>query len=317
MKNIIVAVLAGIFLTAAPVAAAPVEFSGSASVKYEVVNKPDTPLEPNTMYTITLRGEKKIAPGLSVFARLGMQQVNQPGFSDSDYNLAAYNADTRFVAAIDQYGLIYKKNNWAFKLGRQDIGIGVTTLLYNRSETNIGKDAFVEGLALTGNMGALDISAIFAKENSLWTPNNRLFAIRGGVNLSKNAGMGVTLAQYQYYEGDTTQHWAIDGSVKSGKHKLTAEYTQSNKSSENMAYALIWSYGFNDRTTFYLTNFRVEANGDMGAQSEYNNNNRGFHYGITHSFSDALSLEIIYKDQYGLTDNAKNTKFETTLRHTF
>ena len=108
MKNIIVAVLAGIFLTAAPVAAAPVEFSGSASVKYEVVNKPDTPLEPDTMYTITLRGEKKIAPGLSVFARLGMQQVTQPGFSDSDYNLAAYNADTRFVAAIDQYGLIYK-----------------------------------------------------------------------------------------------------------------------------------------------------------------------------------------------------------------
>ena len=189
--------------------------------------------------------------------------------------------------------------------------------LANNHSGDYGKDAFVEGLALTGNMGALDISAIFAKENSLWTPNNRLFAIRGGVNLSKNAGMGVTLAQYQYYEGDTTQHWAIDGSVKSGKHKLTAEYTQSNKSSENMAYALIWSYGFNDRTTFYLTNFRVEANGDMGAQSEYNNNNRGFHYGITHSFSDALSLEIIYKDQYGLTDNAKNTKFETTLRHTF
>ena len=317
MKNIIATIMVGFLLTAAPVAAAPVEFSGSASVKYEVVNHAYTPLEPNTMYTATLRGEKKISSGLSVFARFGVQQVTRPGFSDSDYNLAAYGADTSLVAAIDQYGLIYKKNNLAFKFGRQDIGIGVTTLLYNRSETNIGKDAFVEGLALNGSIGAVDISAIFARENSLWTPNNSLYAVRGGYNLSKNTGLGVTLAQYQYYDGDTTRHWAIDGSLKSGKHKLTAEYTQSNRSSENMAYALIWSYGFNDKTNFYVTNFRVEANGDMGAQSEYNNNNRGFHYGITHSFSDTLSLEIIYKDQYGLTDNAKNTKFETTLRHTF
>ena len=312
MKNILALVLAGILITAAPASAAPVEFSGSTSFKYEVVNKPDSPLEPNMMYTIMLKGEKKIAPGLSAYARLGSQQVTHPGFSDSDYNLAAYDPNATSLAAIDQYGLVYKKGGLSFNFGRQDVGIGLTTLLYNRPETNVGKDAFVEGLSINGK-----ISSIFARENSLWTPNNSLFAIRGGYSLSKNTTLGATLGQYQYINGDMSRHWAVNGTVKSGKHTWTAEYTQSNNSTDNMAYVLTWSYDLNKKTSFYVTNLRVEANGDMGKQSEYYNNNRGFRYGLNHSFSEKLSLEIIYNDLFSLSDNTKNTKFETTLKYTF
>ncbi len=61
----------------------------------------------------------------------------------------------------------------------------------------------------------------------------------------------------------------------------------------------------------------MEANGDMGKQSEYDTNNRGVYYGLTHAFSDKLSLELVYKDQYTLADNAKNTKVEVKLTNTF
>ena len=185
MKNIAAIIMAGLFITTAPVAAAPVEITGSTSVKYEVINQADAPLEPNTMYTITLKGTKNIAPGLSVYARLGAQHVNQPGFMDSDYTLSAYPPDTTTVAAIDQYGLLYKKGNLAFNLGRQAANIGTTAILYSRADTNIGINAFVEGLSINGKVGAMDIFAIAAQENSLWTPNNSLYALRGGYNLSK------------------------------------------------------------------------------------------------------------------------------------
>ncbi|HWR30370.1 MAG TPA: hypothetical protein VN631_11100 [Negativicutes bacterium] len=318
MRQAMVGAMAGIIFAFSSVAvAAPVEVTGSLSSKYETINAPDSPLESSLMTTLTLRAEKKIAPGLSLYTRFAAQYVTQPLLGAPDYNMDVYGPDTKTVVALDQYGLIYQKNNWTYKLGRQDYGIGVTTLLYNRADTNIGKEALVEGLSFNGAIGSVELSGVLAQENSLWTSNNQLYALRVGCNLSKNVNVGATWAQYHYNNSDTTNHWDLDTTLKFGKGSLTAEYAQSDRSAENTAYAVTAKYDFTDKTAFYITNFRVEANGDMGGQSEFNNNNRGFHYGLTHSLSDSLSLEVVYKDQYSLLDDSKNTKFETTLKYTF
>lgn len=97
--------------------------------------------------------------------------------------------------------------------------------------------------------------------------------------------MGHDVGRYQDSSAGSTNHWALDGTYTAGKHTWTAEYTQSNRSNDNRAYAVTWEYGFDDKTAVYSTGFRVETNGDMGQQSDFDNNNRGLYYGIKHQLS--------------------------------
>ena len=314
-KNLLAVLLTGILAAAAPAGAAPLEISGTATLKYEADSAANMPTEAGTMYTITLRGEQKLSPNFSVFARIGAQYATNPALAD--FNQAAYSQNTKAVVALDQYGFIYKPNKLTFTFGRQPAIIGTTALLYQRHEENIGNSAFVEGLSIQGKVGSVDLSAIAARENNLWLPNNSLYAIRGGVDLSKNWAAGLTLARYKYNDGNASNHWAVDTTATFGKTSMTAEYTQSNLSADNSAYAVTLNYDFNGKTALYVTNFRVGANGDMGGQGEFDNNNRGFYYGLTHAFNDKLSLEITYKDQVLMSDNSKNSKWEVFLRNSF
>ena len=234
-----------------------------------------------------------------------------------DYDLSVYGVDNKAVAGIDQFGLLYKTDKLELNLGRQDVIVGVTELLYKRDVTNIGNNAFVDGLSLKAKIGAVTVAAIAATEGNIWLPNNSFYAVRGGYSLSKNTNLGFTLAQYQYYNAERSQHWDMDGRVMFGKHSVTAEYAQSNCSTANRAYAITWNYKLNEKTALYITNFRVEANGDMGKQSEYDNDNRGFYYGMTHEFKDNLSLDVVYKDQVALAENSNNSKVEVTLKKSF
>ena len=77
------------------------------------------------------------------------------------------------------------------------------------------------------------------------------------------------------------------------------------------------NYDLNGKTAVYLTHFRVEANADMGGQSDFDNDNRGIYYGLTHAFNDKLSLEVIFKDQVLLSDDSKNSKLEIWLKNNF
>jgi hypothetical protein len=316
MKNLIAAILAGLVVTTTVVgAAAPLELSGTANIKYESDSADNTSTESGAMYTFTLKGVQKIGPNLSLYARLGAQYASNPSLGD--FNRDTYGQDTKGVFAIDQFGLIYKPDKLTFTLGRQEAVIGTTALLYKRSEENIGKDAFVDGLSVSGNIGAVSIWGIAAKENNAWLNNNSLYALRGGIDLSKNTNVGLTWGQYLYNGADTTNHWAIDATITFGKSTLIGEYTQSDRSSDNHAYAATWNYDFNGKTAIYITNFRAEANGDMGGQGEFDANNRGFYYGVTHAFNDHTSMEVTYKDQVSLADNSKNSKIEVWLKNKF
>ena len=152
MKTYIATIMTGLMFAMMPVGtAAPMEISGDVSVKYEADTAENTATESGMMYTLTLKGEKKIGKGLSLYGRLGAQYASNPILGD--YDLSVYGQDTKAVATIDQFGLIYKSNKLVYKLGRQDIAVGVTELLYNRPETNVGNNAFVDGISITGSSG--------------------------------------------------------------------------------------------------------------------------------------------------------------------
>lgn len=318
MKKIIATIVAGISLVMTPTAFAadPVKWSGDVSVKYERDTVNQRPDISGTMYTLKLKGETELGAGWSLYARLGAQYATEPTLSDYNFD-SFYGADRKSVLALDQFGLTRKVDNVVYKLGRQDLTIGTTALLYSRSETNVGKHFFVDGLTASGTVGNVDLAAVAVQEDNPGSEDNKIYAIRTGFNPTQNLNWGITLGRYQDSANGSTNHWAVDETYKMGKSTLTSEYTKSNSNSDNKAYAATWNYGFDDKTAAYVTGFRVETNGDMGQQSDFDNDNKGIYYGVTYKLSDDDGLEVAYKDQKFISTGQKNTKLEATFTHSF
>ncbi|MPN24695.1 hypothetical protein SDC9_172097 [bioreactor metagenome] len=72
-----------------------------------------------------------------------------------------------------------------------------------------------------------------------------------------------------------------------------------------------------DKTAVSVTGYRVEANGDMGGQTDFENNHRGVHYGISHSLKEDTMLEFVFKDEKELGSSMKNKTYEATVSYTF
>lgn len=319
MKKIIAILLVGISLSTTSLASAaePIKLSGDISLKYERDSAGVDPAASGTMYTLKLKAETDLGAGWSFYARLGAQYATQPSLSDYNFDSAVYGPNRKSVAALDQFGFTHKTDGVVYKLGRQDLTIGTTALLYSRPYTNVGKHFFVDGLTATGTVGVVDLSAVIVQEDNPGSQDNKIYAVRTGFNPIKSINWGLTLGRYQDSSNGNTNHWAVDGTYKFDKSSLTGEYTKSSSSTDNKAYAATWNYGFDDKTTVYITGFRVETNGDMGKQSDFDNDNKGVYYGVTYKLSDADNMEVVYKDQKIISTGQKNTKFEATFTHSF
>lgn len=314
-KKIIATIAAGFFLMTAPAGAAPLTASGEITVKYAREKTDGEPAVSGMMYGIRLTGEQELGGGWSLYARLGAQYATRPSLGD--FNTDVYGEGRKSVAALDQWGVIFKQDDVTYKLGRQNAAVGVTELLYNRPDTAVGRRSFVDGLSVVGTAGALDIGALIAREDNDGQRDNKLYAVRVGFSPAENFKLGTTLARFRDVDTGGTNHWALDGAYGFGKSTLTAEFARSNSAADNKAYAVRWEYDCDGKTALSVTAFRVETNGDMGGQSEFDNGNRGMHYGVTHKLSDAQSIEVMFKDQRLLAGGAKNAKLEATLTHSF
>jgi len=314
MKKIIACLLTGLSLTVAQGAsAAPVTLSGDVSLKYAKETAAGSADASGTMSTFKLLGKTELGNGWSAYARLGGQYATQPLLGD--FNTAAYGKKT--AVAIDQYGLGYQKDNMAYKLGRQDVTIGATTLLYSRPDSNIGKKQFVDGVTANGTIGATELAVVAAREdNAAGEFKNKVYAARGGYALTDSISLGLTLGRYQG-ELDNTNHWAVDATYKLGKSSFTAEHTQSSSSYDNKAHALVLQYAFDDKLSASVTGFRVEALGSMGGQSDFDADNRGVHYGLQYKLDAATNIDVVYKKQKTISGGEKNTAFEATLSYAF
>lgn len=307
MKKIIVAIAALCIFIGQTASAAPVKLAGEMSVKYERDTAAGDPSVSGTMNTLKLTEETELGAGWSLYGRLGAQYATQPLVAD--FNRDAYPEGRKGVAAIDQFGLTYKTDKLTYKLGRQDVSFGLDGLLYCRDDGKVGKRVFVDGLSIAGVIGATDISAVLAQEDNVGTQDNKLYVLRTGYNPSKSLNLGLTLGRYQNSGADSTNHWAVDGLYKFGKGSLTAQYTRANNSEANKAYATKVAYDFDGQTAISVTGFKVEANGAMGGQSDFDSGNKGIHYGLTHKLSEAACLEVVYKDQKAIGGGQNNTKW--------
>ncbi len=318
-KKVVAMLLAGATLTMTTAAFAEVKFSGDVSVKYEKDTEDGAADVSGNVTTLKVLGEADLGSNWSFYTRLGAQHVSKVGLGDFKDSLA-YDPDKKSVVSLDQFGFVYTDKEFTYKFGRQDVAVGNTALLYSRADSNIGKHNFVDGITASGKSGILDLSAVVAKEDNVsGVGDNRIYAVRAGYSPIENLNYGVTLGRFQSKDSalDSTNHWAVDGTYTLGKSSLGAEYTKSNSDTENKAYATTLNYDFDGKTAAYVTAFRVEANGDMGGQTDFENNARGSHFGVTHQLSDAYNFELVYKKwkEIGTTD--KSTSLEATVTYSF
>jgi hypothetical protein len=318
-KKVVAMLLAGATLSMTTAAFAEVNFSGDVSVKYEKDTADGQDDVSGNISTLRVLAEADLGSNWSFYTRLGAQHVSKVGLGDF-IDSGAYDLDKKSVASLDQFGFIHTGKDFTYKIGRQDVAVGTTALLYSRADSNIGKHNFVDGITATGKSGIMDLSAVVAKEDNIsGSSDNRIYAVRAGYSPIENLNWGVTLGRYQNKEADaeSTNHWAVDGTYTLGKSSLTAEYTKSNSDSENKAYATTLGYDFDGKNAVSVTAFRVQENGDMGGYSDFDNSNRGIHYGITHQINDATSFEAVYKDQKDIYTKEKNTALEISVTYAF
>lgn len=315
MKKIMLVLVAGLLVTALPASAEPITITGDTSVTYERDSADSEAATSGSIFTIKLKGEANLGNGWSLYSRLAAENVSESAQADFNTTPAVY-GDKKWVVALDQFGVNYKQGKMEYKFGRQDITVGTTALLYSRSDSNIGKKAFVDGIKINGTVGAIDIAAVAAREdNASSEPANKLYAIRAGYSQSANVNYGVTLGRYS--SNDSTNHWAVDSTYKLGKSSITAEYTQSSSSSKNTAYALGLGYEFDNKLSAAITGFRVEEFGSMGQQSDFDYDNQGIHYAVNYKLNDAASFELVYKAQKTISEGKKNQSLEATLSYAF
>lgn len=325
-KKVVAMLLAGATLSMTTAAFAEVKFSGDVSVKYQKDTADGEDDASANISTLKVLGEADLGSNWSFYTRLGGQRISKAGFgdfntssADDNYN-GAYSEDRRSVLTFDQFGFTHAGKDFNYKIGRQDVTIGTTALLYARTDSNVGKHNFVDGITATGKSGIVDLALVAAQEdNAADNADNRVYALRAGYSPSERLNYGVTLGRYQDRNdgGESTNHWAVDSTYTLGKSSLTAEYTKSNSDSKNKAYAASLGYDFDGKNAASLTYFRVEEFGSMGQQSDFDYGNRGIHYGVTHQFDSTTGLELVYKDQKTISDKAKNTSFEATVTYSF
>lgn len=317
MKKMLAMMVLGGSLLSAPVAmAAPVELSGDASIAYKHNSYSDgTADDAGSIYTLKVMAKLKLGDGWSAYTRFGAQRAAVPALSD--FNVDHY-TDDKSVASLDQFGFTYETDKLTYKIGRQDVTVGTTALLYSRSDSNIGRRSFVDGLTVNGKVGAVDLFVLAAQEDNDDNIDNKVYAVRGGYNLTPDLNVGLTLGRFNGDNGvESSNHWAVDSTYTYGKHTWTAEYTKSNLSGDNKAYAASWNYAFDGKTTLGVTGFRVETLGDMGGQSDFDNGEKGVHYSVSHALKDNLSMEVVYKDQKAIDSGLKDRALEATLTYSF
>jgi len=310
-KSLLAATVAAtLVLSTAGVFASPVEFDGTASYRYRADTNDVSSDEKGSIFKLTLGAKTNVAENLDAYARLGIMHLTNEAVG-KDFIGSGKTSE----GIIDQFGFNYSNAGFNYKIGRQSATIGGTALLYNNNYY-VGRHSMVDGINITGKTGVTSIDFIAAEEDN--ASDNRLYGLRASYSPAKDWVVGATLAKYAKESAADTNHWAVDASYTAGKATYFGEYTKSNASTNNSAYDLGISYAFDDKNSAYVIAYKVEANGDMGAMTDFENNGKGFYYGFDHKFDKATTGSLFFRQRSVVDGDADdNTSFRATVTYKF
>ena len=322
-KKALTAALAAAFVltTAGSVFADPLEFNGQVSFQHRVNTDTTNPANDdftNNIFKVILNAKAaNVIDNVDLYFRFGGEHLSDAG-SGRDFNKTYYGADKRNAFALDQFGFVYKAGGFNYKIGRQDITIGATALLYN-NDANVGKHGFVDGVTVTGKSGITDLKVIAAEADSASDDNDKVYSISASYPATKDLTLGATVAKYDSATDPVKDAnvYAINASYAISK-KLEAfgEFAKSDASDQNKAFDVGLNYAFDNKTSAYVITHKTEANADLGGNTDFENNEKGWYYGVNHKLTKDSTLKFFYKDNKYLT-GGKETSFRTTYVYKF
>lgn len=291
-------------------------FSGTESIQFRDDDNHINPEKTGSGFIDTLLLDCKLPADehFSIYARLGAQWLSKTDFGR---DFADYQQDQRFVAQLDQFGLIYSNAGYTYKVGRQSASVGFTGLLYDNTD-DIGLHSFVDGISMETTKGKLTVRAIAAQEDNEGKIDNRLYAVSGLLQCTNRLALGATLAKYIFADSTPdTSHYAMYVSYKINKLLLHAEHAQTPSKSSMTGHNLGASYQMDFNNKVYVITHKTEPNADINGKTAFDHDEKGYYYGFEHKFDKNTQLDLFYKDNLRYFSTVKNTSFQVTFKHRF
>lgn len=328
MKKQLIAALASLFVMSvgATAFADPIDIDGSVSYQFRQNQTGDANKIDNNIFKFVMNGTvPNFAPNTSVYFRVGGESFNNPLASTGDF--APYQGSNPSDAfALDQFGFNYANGGFNYKLGRQAIGIGATSLIYDATGW-VGRHEFSDGLVVTGKSGATALTfgavqqsgyiATDFDNNFTNVAANKMYWASANENFTSNWALGATLARLKQDGSDAQRNWAVNTSYTLGKTVLAGEYSKSNISDLNKAYDYGITYNVDGKNTVSATYFKVEADADFLADTTFDNNQKGMYYDYNHQFSKSTAFNLFYKSNKTLDTDTKKTSLRGTVSYSF
>ena len=313
-KLLMAAIAAMIAMPTMTALAAPVQVDGEIEMQYSQEN--GTAKNDGGRFTLKLNAKTNVAKNLDLYGRFAAQGITQENFRNDFRNTGAgaYSQDTKSMMEFDQFGFLYENAGVNYKLGRQGGTIGATALLYS-TEGYVGRDMMADGITIKGKSGVTDFSVTALKE--VYNDSNKAYAVSASYKPAKDWTLGATLARYDAAAADRN-YWAVNTGYEMGKANFTAEYAKSNASDANKAYDLGVSYAFDKKLSASATYYRVENNADMGGWTDFDQNMKGFYYGLNYKPDAKTAFKLLFKDIEQIDNSAvKSKQFRATVSYLF
>ncbi len=159
----------------------------------------------NLAAALVLNFREPLDKDLTAFARVGAETTGNPRITSFDAAHYFTGSAVKESAEVDQFGFVWKNKQTTAKIGRQDLSVGATGLLYDTT-AYIG-DTSIDAIRVKGNTDKLAWDAVAAKQLEEAAKGNQLFVLSASYKFSKQLTIGLTGARQKLSSTGTMIHY--------------------------------------------------------------------------------------------------------------
>jgi len=296
--------------------AASLTVSGVETLQYRWDDNHINPADSGAGFINTMVVNFKVYANKHVafYSRLGTQVLSHAGFGG---DFIDYRTGRRGIGQMDQFGIIYSDGRAVYTFGRQSIAVGFSGLLYDNTDA-IGRHSFVDGVSMQTTKGKYKIKAIIAREDNASSLDNRIYAVSCLQQRTPRLTLGFTLAKYDFADATPdTAHYALFIAYRMNKLLLYAEHAQTPSLISMTAHNLGAAYQLDAKNYIYIITHKTEPNADINHKTAFEHDQKGYHYGMEHKFTNNTQISVLYKDNYRYASTTKYRSVQIKLKQYF
>lgn len=243
----------------------------------------------------------------NAFARFSAQNAQNPGLFSADFAALKYGGKDQGTY-FDRWGVTYTEGPTRVTLGRQDLVIGASGLLYD-TRAYVG-DTSVQGIRAMSKIGKLswDLAVAGQREQDkisgrIYSPNLRSMSLQ--YQLSSQFALGAAYVR-QTFDGTDWANRFTDASITytpPGKFKLIAEKVTTSietlpvPATSPSSWGITGQYRFDKKNLFTVRRHNTEARADISSRNTYPSLGNGWFFDYTYRLDKNLSVDAIYADR--------------------